>query len=254
MVAKALLIGSGADVASGSEVLLDAGWRAAFGAAALVSVIAVIAPTIENWRADLVSAPAPRANWEPETELEVTRTEYVVPVDVAVLSVGRQVERATPTFEPEEIPPQSAPQPQSDANASFRTDAISLALPHEQSVQGLPAQPYQLVETSTEDQLRDAAANFVREWQPPEASSAEISLFVASDDTALAWSLSESSVNHGAISYQEDRVEVGDLAVGISMSVDSAQVALAYVERDFSTPYFGSHEDNFAGVVFTLEH
>lgn len=98
------------------------------------------------------------------------------------------------------------------------------------------------------------AQRLVTEWEQP--STRDVRFFLASDNESLSWSLSQGSPNHGALAYQGDAIEMGDLSAGVSMSVHDLQVALAYVERRTSTDLIGvgSEDESFAGLVLTRKN
>ena len=103
------------------------------------------------------------------------------------------------------------------------------------------------------DALRSAAGGLVDDWRAPEGREREVSLFVSSDDEALNWSLSRGSRNHGGVTYQKDRVDIGNAAAGLAVSIGDAQVAAAYVQRDVGSN-FGGHSQDYGGIILTLRH
>lgn len=82
--------------------------------------------------------------------------------------------------------------------------------------------------------------------------NSRIYVFAASDDEAVTWT--PGTVMRG-YSYQEDRVEVGDIQAGVTYERGPMQASLAYVEREVSHHY-GQHsvsaDENFAGVTLTM--
>lgn len=94
------------------------------------------------------------------------------------------------------------------------------------------------------------AKGWVPDWRAP--STGDLSLFVAADDEALTWALSSDSPNSGRVTYQDDRVEVGELSAGVAISLADSQIALAYLERDAPTQFGYATRENMAGVVWTL--
>ena len=101
--------------------------------------------------------------------------------------------------------------------------------------------------------LRSAASGLVDNWSAPEGSDHEVSLFVSTDDEALSWSLSHGSRNYGGVTYQKDRVDIGNAAAGLAVSIGDAQVAAAYVQRDVGSN-FGGHSQDYGGIILTLRH
>jgi len=104
--------------------------------------------------------------------------------------------------------------------------------------------------------LRALAEGFVADWQAPEQAAPEVALFVAADDEALSWSLSQSGPNHGAVAYRDDQVELGRLAVGVSMSVGDIQLSAAYIEREINSHLIGANgvDESYAGLTFTYQN
>lgn len=103
------------------------------------------------------------------------------------------------------------------------------------------------VRGAAEALLQDVAIT----WQPPETR--DISLFVASGDEAISWSFSEESPNHGAVAYDERRVEIGEASAGIALSMDSAQVALAHVQTQDVSFWGQRQEEDYSGVILTMK-
>jgi hypothetical protein len=95
--------------------------------------------------------------------------------------------------------------------------------------------------------LQDVATT----WQAPDMR--DLSFFVASGDEAISWSFTEASPNHGAIAYDEARVEVGEASAGIALSVDSAQVALAHVQTQDVSFWGQRQEEDYSGVILTMK-
>ena len=89
------------------------------------------------------------------------------------------------------------------------------------------------------------------DWQAPNAR--DISFFIASGDEALSWSFSEASPNHGAVAYQEDRVEIGEAAAGVALSLEGAQVALAHVQTQDVSFWGQRQEEDYSGVILTMK-
>ncbi len=87
----------------------------------------------------------------------------------------------------------------------------------------------------------------VTPWREATWDSPTWYLFAAGDNEQLAWT---PGANGRAVSYREDRVEVGDMQVGVAMEAHGIQASLAYVQRDIQGRY-GSAEENFTGVTLT---
>ena len=82
-------------------------------------------------------------------------------------------------------------------------------------------------------------------------------VFVASDNEALTWQPGNRSEFGGRASSfsMQDRVEVGDLAAGVTWERDGVQTSLAYVEREQSTQVGNqtyTQDESFAGVTVTV--
>lgn len=84
-------------------------------------------------------------------------------------------------------------------------------------------------------------------------------LFAASEDEALIWRpgmRGEFGASGGGFALQ-DRVEIGDLQVGVTYEANGWQASLAYVEREISV-HAGSQnytaDENFAGITLTMRH
>lgn len=73
-------------------------------------------------------------------------------------------------------------------------------------------------------------------------------LFAAGDNEQLAWA--PGGRGRSAVSYREDRVEIGDMQVGVAIEAHGLQASLSYVQRDIQGRY-GSAEENFSGVTLT---
>jgi hypothetical protein len=84
-------------------------------------------------------------------------------------------------------------------------------------------------------------------------------VFAAADDEALTWRPGSRSAFGGPSRgvNLEDRVEIGDMQLGVTYEHRGVQASLAYVEREVST-HIGSrslsHDENFAGLTVTLTH
>jgi hypothetical protein len=84
-------------------------------------------------------------------------------------------------------------------------------------------------------------------------------MFVASEDEALTWQpgggRSEFGGRGGGGLALEDRVEVGDMAAGVTYERNGVQASLAYVEREESTRVGResyTQEQAFTGVTLTM--
>ncbi len=91
--------------------------------------------------------------------------------------------------------------------------------------------------------------NLVGAWETPGWDDPAWYFFVADDDEAIAWQPGGGR-NGRALSYQEDRVEIGDTQVGVAFEAAGVQASLAYVERDIQGKY-GSADESFTGVTLT---
>jgi hypothetical protein len=106
------------------------------------------------------------------------------------------------------------------------------------------------------ERLHDFGQTLVADWQAPPRQQSDVALFVAADDETLSWALNRTSPNHGALAYADDQVELGERAVGVSMSLGEARVAAAYVEREYKAPFRGARgaEESFAGLTLTYRN
>ncbi len=82
-------------------------------------------------------------------------------------------------------------------------------------------------------------------------------VFVASDDEALTWQPGQRSEfgGRGSSFSLEDRVEVGDMSVGVTYERSGVQASLAYVEREESTTIGREsfkQDESFTGVTVTM--
>lgn len=95
----------------------------------------------------------------------------------------------------------------------------------------------------------------VQEREGQRAASTYV--FVASDDEALTWQPGQRSEfgGRGSSFSLEDRVEVGDMAVGVTYERNGIQASLAYVEREeqttIGTQSF-NQDQSFTGVTVTM--
>jgi hypothetical protein len=96
-----------------------------------------------------------------------------------------------------------------------------------------------------------------RRGEPSQGSSTYV--FVASDREALTWRPGARSEfgGEGASLALQDRVEIGDLAAGVTFERNGVQTSLAYVEREESTKVGNrsfSQDQAFAGVTVTVRN
>jgi hypothetical protein len=84
--------------------------------------------------------------------------------------------------------------------------------------------------------------------------------FAASEDEALVWRPGTRNEFGGSGSSftLQDRVEIGDLQVGVTYERHGIQASLAYVEREISVRTVGiqgaKQDENFAGFTLTMRH
>lgn len=82
-------------------------------------------------------------------------------------------------------------------------------------------------------------------------------MFVASDNEALTWQPGQRSEfgGQGPALQLQDRVTVGDMAVGVTYERNGVQASLAYVEREESTTVGTetfSQDESFTGLTVTM--
>jgi len=82
-------------------------------------------------------------------------------------------------------------------------------------------------------------------------------VFVASEDEALTWQPGQRTEfgGRGPSFSLEDRVEVGDMAVGVTYERNGIQASLAYVEREESTTVGTetfNQDQSFTGITVTM--
>jgi hypothetical protein len=97
--------------------------------------------------------------------------------------------------------------------------------------------------------------NLVEQREGRRGSSTYV--FVASDNEALTWQPGQRSEfgGRGSSFALEDRVEVGDMSVGVTYERNGVQASLAYVEREESTTVGTetfNQDQSFAGVTVTM--
>lgn len=83
--------------------------------------------------------------------------------------------------------------------------------------------------------------------------------FAASEDEALTWrpGVRNEFGGQGSSFTVQDRVEIGDLQAGVTYERDGWQASIAYVEREISVRSGArtiSHDEDFAGVTFTMRN
>ncbi len=106
------------------------------------------------------------------------------------------------------------------------------------------------------ERLHDLGQTLVADWQAPPRQQSDVAIFFAADDETLSWALNRTSPNHGALAHADDQVELGERAVGVSMSLGEARVAAAYVEREYKAPFRGANgvDESFAGLTLTYRN
>jgi hypothetical protein len=82
-------------------------------------------------------------------------------------------------------------------------------------------------------------------------------IFVASDNEALTWQPGQRSEfgGRGSSFSLEERVEVGDMSVGVTYERNGIQASLAYVEREESTTVGNqsfNQDESFTGLTVTM--
>jgi hypothetical protein len=80
-------------------------------------------------------------------------------------------------------------------------------------------------------------------------------VFAASDGQALLYTPSSDPTSPNHAFYLQDRVNIGDLQVGISAEAHGMQASLSYIRREVTTIDAIRHEetadDNFTGLTLT---
>ncbi|WP_135211594.1 hypothetical protein [Vitreimonas flagellata] len=106
------------------------------------------------------------------------------------------------------------------------------------------------------DRLHEIGQIFVADLRVSPSHQSDVAVFVAADDETLSWALNRTNPNHGTLAYADDQVELGDLAIGVSMSMGEARVAAAYVEREYIAPFRGANgvDESFAGLTLTYRN
>ena len=97
----------------------------------------------------------------------------------------------------------------------------------------------------------------LRRTQSGNWNDRRVYVFIAADDEALTWAPTTRNAfgGTGARVALQDRVEIGDMQLGVTYEAGPLQASLAYVERDVSTRAGRrtlSHDENFVGFTLTL--
>ncbi len=231
----------------GAEAAVQTELRAAIATASLIGVFSLVLPQSDHALAasppaDPVADGAAAADTILPASAPASEASEAAPLSAPAVEVAPNVAVAAP---------EAAPAP---AEEAFSRLSLDLQPPRFLAGQlgasngfalHAPTQPRTRL-----SRLRSRAATIVPDWQAPVVR--DLSLFVANDDEALSWSFSESSPNYGRVSYQEDRVEIGKLAAGVSVALDDMQLALAYVSREEPSQLgYTAHED-YAGLIWTF--
>lgn len=237
---------------------LEAGARAAFGAAAMVGLTitgATVYDTLKPGPIPAAFAPAPASE------------AFASPTMIAQSSEAPS--HVTPVMLPlpaAHLPPVSAPAASSiePALASGVADVAVLLRLEPASRFGAAANAPHLDDAlrarapqAQDGRLAALADDLAATYQRPAAATRDFALFVASDDEAVSWSLSQASRNYGGLAYQDGSVEIGNIAAGVSLTMEDVRIAAAYVERDLDMRLgrgFESQDQRYAGVVVTLQH
>ena len=76
--------------------------------------------------------------------------------------------------------------------------------------------------------------------------------FAATDGSALTWTPDAMAAGaRRGVSYQEDRVVVGDAQIGLSMEANGVQASIGFTNREISNGK-ESVDENFVGASFTM--
>ncbi len=264
-------------VASADEILLEVGYKTAFGAAALVGTLLVGLATYERW-GGLLPPQQPLAPSDIPSDLTYTAdaaTAGSAGAEAALYSMTPHAPEAlvfaASMVEPvaETIPASGLPasidsnadlyalilQPQLSDISSVRFVGAPLNLDAPRSATNdtgafVPRRRTGVQSATLSAALNDMADDLATGWQAPDVR--DLSLFIASDDKALAWSFTEASPNFGGVTYQEDRVDIGSMAAGVSLGLQDMQLSLAYVEREDAAVWGYRQEEEYAGVILTL--
>lgn len=262
-------------VASADEILLEVGYKTAFGAAALVGTLLVGLATYERW-GGLLPPQQPLAPSDIPSDLTYTaEAAESAGAEAALFSMTPHAPEAL-VFAASMVEPVAETIPASGLPASIDSNADLYALIHQPQLSDVSSvrfvgAPFNLeaprpatndtgafaprrrtgVQSATlSAALNDMADDLATGWQEPDVR--DLSLFIASDDKALAWSFTEASPNYGGVTYQEDRVDIGSMAAGVSLGLQDMQLSLAYVEREDAAVWGYRQEEEYAGVILTL--
>ncbi|GIK48890.1 MAG: hypothetical protein KJZ75_18165 [Hyphomonadaceae bacterium] len=110
-----------------------------------------------------------------------------------------------------------------------------------------------------ERESRGSELRFGRVHRDQPSSEPKWYFFAASEDEALTWRPGVRSEfgGPGAAFAMQDRVEIGDLQVGVTYERRGWQASLAYVEREISVRTGArtvSQDEDFAGFTLTMRH
>ncbi|MDX2275946.1 MAG: hypothetical protein NW206_10910 [Hyphomonadaceae bacterium] len=245
---------------------LEAGQHAAFGAAAVVGVLAVGASLYDRLAGPHSAAPlaeAPNYADAASTEdLELTAT----PEAPATHAPELTAETATPVVfnvSAHMLEPLPLIAPAFDAglasDVAFQEEALRLnqTSPFSRSEDEAVIQTDARVHAPQSVSARLNAMAGELSYHEPLEGSRDVALFVAGDDEAVSWALNGSSPNYGAVAYEEGRVDVGNLSAGVALTTDDVRVAAAYVERDMDMRLgrgFENRDQHYAGVIVTFKN
>lgn len=256
----------------------DAGFKAAMSVSALIASCAALAYVAPNRSPE--RGPVQPLSPSAEDDAHLNRTHAVafgetdisttilaspslehLPRAVAPIPRARATQQEPPAKEPLGIDPHFAPlehQALAGAKVSFdeRGRLVLEASGAEAAWSGVEPARASTAPPQAPEPLRQMAEALVSDWQAPRGRENDIALFVASEDETLSWSLNASSPNHGALAYADDQVELGEIAIGVAMSLGDARLAAAYVEREYHAPLRGADggEESFAGLTLTYRN
>lgn len=252
------------------EAAYRAGQKAAFGAAAVVATVAVGSSAFEQFGTPLI-APEPllTPNSDDTSGVEFNDALLTVAqpsVDDVLPHMGGPLESVEPaSYDPgDDLPIVTDPLRLLVTDGVDGDDGVTsiafvddvLKLDQREPYVETQAGP---VEIPLEPGALEALADTLgADYQAADISTRDISLFLAADDEAISWSLTQASPNYGQVAYEDERVDVGNLAVGVALNLENARIAAAYVEREVDTRMnarFGeaSREQNFVGAIVTLK-
>lgn len=216
------------------------GLRAALGLAGVAGAVAFGASVLQPPAAEPVATTPPRIDATVTAEAPVETAVAAAPVDQLVFTpLGAAEDAALLTMTLDEL---------SLASPADAVPRTALDLSHRRAGirRGGPARAYA---PQDDNRLEALAEDLAPDWRAP--TSGDVSLFVAGDDEAVGWALTKRA-GQARVTYQEDRVEVGELSAGVAMTLSDSQLALAYVERDAPAQFGYAPRENMAGVVWTL--